>query len=289
MSGFYIVNKPKGFTSNDVCQKLLRALKLNKCGHNGTLDPNTTGVMLVGTNECTKLMKLVNEHDKEYICTMEFGYETDTLDLEGKVIHKLDTIPVISNNELDLMLDKLKEKTTQIPPIYSSIKVNGKKLYQYARENKEVEIPEREVHIYSASRISDIIDNKVSIKLSVSKGFYVRSFVRDLAHLLNSYATMIDLVRTKSGNFRIENSYSLEEIIDNKAILLSPSEIISDFEKLNVNDFLYKLVINGTVLDERQIKTDKTLLIYHDLKLIAVYENLGNYKYKPMAIFKGEQ
>lgn len=287
MNGFYIVNKEKNMTSHSVCHKIERSLKLNKCGHSGTLDPNAEGVLVVAFNKATKLMPLLNEHDKEYITTIVFGILTDTLDLDGKIISESE-YKDITDSDIDKALSILKKEEFQTPPMYSAIKINGKKLYDYARKNIEIEIPKRSVSLYDAVRMGSVekIDGllQVEIKLKTSKGFYVRSFARDLGENLNTYGTMKSLLRVRTGVFDINNSRKLNEILENPNDYLRIEDVFRDFEKIYVNDYMKKLVLNGVVLDERQITTEKPFLVYHDDILIAVYEPIGDGRYKSMVI-----
>lgn len=206
-----VVDKPKGKTSNDIVQFVKRKYNLKKVGHAGTLDPNATGVLVLGLNEGTKLLSKLILEDKEYIATIQFGYQTDTYDLEGKITN-------ISKDKIDKekLFDILNKYNNfefdQLPPIYSAIKVNGKKLYEYARDNKEVKLEPRKVKIFNNEILSfDEVKNILIIKLKVSKGFYIRSFANDLGIELNNYATLIDLRRTASGNYTIEQAINVFE------------------------------------------------------------------------------
>ena len=199
MDGFIIVNKPKNMTSHDVCNIMRRVLKTKKVGHSGTLDPLATGVLVVGVGKATKLLNYLENHDKTYVAEALFGIQTDSYDILGKTLNESNVIP--TDEEVDNALLKLKEQKTQIPPIYSSIKVDGKKLYDYARNGEKVEILPRPISIYSLKRVSDINDKKVKVEVSANKGFYVRSLINDLGLELNTFAAMSDLTRTKAGNY----------------------------------------------------------------------------------------
>lgn len=289
MDGFLVLNKEKNMTSHDACFKVKRILKIDKCGHTGTLDPNTTGVLVIGINNATKLMPLLNEHDKEYKTTIIFGLSTDTLDITGKVIEEVE-IKELDINKIYIVLNELKKQTKQIPPMYSSIKIDGKKLYEYARKGQVIDVPARDINVYDIKAISDLykIDNKfcIDIYLSVGKGYYVRSFVKDLSDKLGVVATMKELERISCEQFNIKNSFTLDNLRNNEYTLLSIEEVFSDLEKLVVNDYLAKLVSNGVVLDERQIITEKPFLVYNREKLIAVYDVASTNKYKPLLIIK---
>lgn len=286
MDGFFNVNKEKGYTSFDVCNYIKHKFKEKKVGHSGTLDPNATGVMQVAVGKATKLLPLLEDHNKTYIATVRFGILTDTLDPEGNVLET--NIP--TNLDLSIIKEKVKElskKTTQIPPIYSAIKVNGKKLYEYQRKGIDIEVKERNIKIYSSEILSDLryINNhyEIDIKLNVSKGFYVRSYARDLGIMLNGNAVLKELRRTKAGEFCVENSVSLDELREEDCISIFKQ---FDFPKVEVNDYLKNLVLNGVTLDERQTTINQVFYVTNKCDIIAIYEPVDEKKYKPVLIFK---
>ncbi len=285
MDGFLFVNKPKGMTSLSVCNYIKRKLNLNKCGHNGTLDPNTTGVLVIACNRATKLLKLINEHDKEYEATISFGYDSKTLDFDGEITNEIDMS--FTKNELDEALINLCKSSEQIPPMTSAIKINGKKLYEYQRKGIELELKPRNVKIYDYSVLSDLrCENKhleLDIRLNVSKGFYVRSFARDLGKALNGCAILKELKRTKAGEYNINQCKNLEDITINDII---PIDKFFEFKRVEVNDYIASLVRNGVVLDERQAKLNEVFFVTNNCDIIAIYECVDLYKYKPILIFK---
>lgn len=205
-----IVNKPKGVTSFWVVNFIKKKFNYKKVGHAGTLDPNATGVLILGVNEGTKELSNLLLDNKEYIATIQFGYRTDSYDIEGKIIETTDK--KVSIEEIRKYLDNLYNvEIYQTPPIYSAIKVNGKKLYEYARENREVKIEQRKVKIIENEIISfDDQKQILVIRLFVSKGFYIRSFANDIGLSLNNFATLIDLQRTKSGNFSLNDAIDID-------------------------------------------------------------------------------
>lgn len=286
MNGFFLIDKPEGKTSSNVVLNIKRKLNLKKCGHNGTLDPNTTGLMVVGCNEATKLMKFINEHDKAYITTIVFGFHSNTLDIYGNITDDFEM--KFTDEELDKALEEIKLQTKQIPPMVSAIKVDGKKLYELERKNIDIELQARDIKIYDITKLTNLreIDGHLEVDLIIncSKGFYVRSFARDLGALLGGKAIMKKLRRIRSGLFNIQNSILLEEVnFDN---LISIEQMFPDFDRLNVNDYIAKLALNGVVFDERQIKTNKPFYVIHKDEIIAIYEPVEQYKYKPVVIFK---
>lgn len=216
MDGFFLIDKEKGYTSFDVCNKLKHKFKLKKVGHNGTLDPNATGLMIVAVNSATKLLNNLNCNDKEYIATILFGKESNTLDPQGEIL-KDDKNIKITENDIDNVLNLLKDQEQQVPPMFSAIKVNGKKLCDLARKNITLELQPRPIKIYKIQRLSGIYyssDNypQVDILLTVSKGFYVRSFVRDICNILKIPGLLQDLRRTKNGIYSIENAKKINDI-----------------------------------------------------------------------------
>ena len=286
MNGFFLVDKPKSKTSSNVVLNIKKRLNLKKCGHNGTLDPNTTGLMVVGCNEATKLMKFINEHDKAYITTIVFGYDSNTLDVHGNISEDFEMN--FTEEELDKALLKIKSFNKQIPPMVSAIKIDGKKLYELERKNINIELEPRDIEIYNITKLSNLrkVDGHLEVDLIIdcSKGFYVRSFARDLGILLGGKAIMKELRRIRSGEFNIQNSTPLDEIsIDN---LISIESMFPNFDRLNVNDYIAKLAMNGVVFDERQIKTNIPFYVIHKHEIIAIYEPVEEYKYKPVVIFK---
>lgn len=278
MDGFIIVNKPKNMTSHDVCNIMRRILKTKKVGHSGTLDPLATGVLVIGVGKATKLLNYLENHDKTYIAEALFGIQTDSYDILGNVLNESNIIP--SDEEVDNALTILKEEKTQIPPIYSAIKVDGKKLYDYAKNGEKVEILPRAINIYSLKRVSNILDKKIKLEVCASKGFYVRSLVNDLGIKLNTFASMSDLIRTKAGNYEITIAQTLEEIEEYGPKIYSIEETFSYLKSIEVNDYIAKLVKNGVILDERQFNGNEMFRIYNNGNLIAIYEPFDENKYK---------
>ena len=244
MNGVLLINKEKGITSSDVVVKLKHILNTKKVGHTGTLDPLAKGLMLVTVGKATKISNLLVEKYKEYIATFELGYQTDTYDTEGKVINKSDK--VVEKDEIIKVINSYKKTYLQEVPIYSSVKVNRKKLYEYARNNIEVELPKREVEIKDIEILS-IEENKIVIKTFVSKGTYIRSLINDIGLSLETYATMTDLIRTKVDKYNLEDAYTLEDVEENNYKLLSIEEVL-DYPKIELDDGLYKKVSNGVKL-----------------------------------------
>ena len=218
--GLILLNKSKGISSFAAINELKRKIKAKKVGHAGTLDPMAEGLMIVMVNDATKFSDDLMKKEKEYYVEMELGYKTDTYDLEGTVIERYEAEINISNAQIIKAVNSFKGKIKQIPPMYSAIKVDGKKLYDLARKGVEVERAERNVEISEIRKIkisrpdknSKVNENiKISFYAKVSSGTYIRSLVYDIGEKLGVFATMTRLVRTKIGRFEIEDAISLEK------------------------------------------------------------------------------
>ena len=245
INGVLIVNKPKGFTSRDVINELNRKLGTKKIGHTGTLDPIATGVLVVAIGSYTKLVNDLTSLDKEYIAEIKLGIKTDTGDITGKVLEENSNYN-ISKEDILNVFNLFPKEYEQTVPKYSAVKVGGKKLYEYARNNIDVELPKRLVKIYELELL-DFDNDVIKFKVNVSKGTYIRSLIEDLCDKLGVLGTMNSLVRTKQGRFRIEDSYVLDEI--NKDTKLLDSKDVLDIRDYILNDYEYKLVSNGNKLN----------------------------------------
>lgn len=265
-----VIDKPSGMTSRDVVNRISKALNTKKVGHTGTLDPMAKGVLVITTGKYTKLNEILTSTFKEYLVELVLGYETDTLDVTGKVVKESNNI--VDEKRIKAVIESFKGTYKQEVPAYSAVKINGKRLYEYARENKTIELPKREVNIKDISCIS-ISGNTVSFKCVVSKGTYIRSLVRDIGVALRTYATMNDLVRTKQGKFSIENAYTIEDIEQGKFTSLKIEDILDDLYTVNIDDKVYKDVSNG-VVKEYNIKEDYILFKYFNDD-IALYKRKG--------------
>ncbi len=275
MNGILIVDKPGNYTSRDIVNIVSKELHTKKVGHTGTLDPMATGVLVLCIGEATKLVELLTSSSKEYIAGITLGMETDTLDEEGVII-KHDTKKV-SDEEIINVLNSIKGKYMQEVPKYSAIKINGKKLYEYAREGIDIELPKREVEIYSIELVSDIEHGeytKFQIKTKVSKGTYIRSLVRDIAYKLNTVGIMSSLRRIKQGNFDISESYTLEDIQNGNYKILSIEDALSNLYSVDMDDELYKKVSNGVKLPNTY--NQDTVVFKYNNKVKAIYKDDNN-------------
>lgn len=275
MYGILIVDKAPGMTSHDIVNDLRRHLHLKRIGHAGTLDPFATGVMVILVDKATKLSKYFMDHDKSYTATITLGLTTDTLDITGKILTENDASQ-ISEQEIKEQLAKMVGRIAQVPPAYSAIKVDGKKMVDLARKNKELPILEpRNIEIYKIDgfRNFKIVDNKISfeIDMDVSKGTYIRSFARDLGEALGVGAVLSGLRRTKVGLFGIEDAICLEKVHTMDYQLLDPIPYLG-MPGIILTDEQASYVMNGRFLPTSIFPTKEDTLVYSSIKLpLAIY------------------
>lgn len=286
MNGILIVDKEVGYTSRDVVNIISKELGTKKVGHTGTLDPMASGVLVVCVGKALKVSELITSYDKEYIARVRLGYETDTLDNEGIIVKSSEFREIIRDEILDT-LNKFVGNIKQEVPKYSAIKVNGKKLYEYARNGIDVELPVKDVSIYSLELVSDIeyVNGyyEFDIRCLVSKGTYIRSLVRDIGVNLGTYATMIGLRRIKQGKFDINESYTLDDVRNGKYKMLNISEVL-DIGKVVVDEDMAFRVKNGQVLD-KFFDDDMVMVLNNNQDLLAIYEQANDGKVKPWKVF----
>lgn len=279
MNGLLLINKDKNMTSRDVINKLNHIFSMKKIGHTGTLDPLATGVMICLFGKYTKLVDLITGYDKEYIAEIKLGVKTDTLDITGNVIETQNI--KVTNEDILKVFSNFPKEYMQKVPIYSAVKINGKKLYEYARNNQLIELPKRKVNIYNLELISfnkDII----TFKVKVSKGTYIRSLINDLCKKLNTIGTMNNLIRTKQGNFDIKDSYKLEDILNGNYKFQNIKEFL-DYPVIEIPDKYIKKVENGNKI-ENVFNIDDKVIFTKNNKDLAIYENKNNTLY-PLIIF----
>ena len=257
MQGILIINKPQGYTSQDVVSKVKKILNIKKAGHTGTLDPLATGVLPIMLGNYTKLSKYLIEHDKIYLAKIKLGEKKDTGDEEGKTIEEKEVLENNLNKEnVEEILKKFSGRQKQIPPIYSAIKVNGKKLYEYAREGKKVEIPEREIEIYSIKlKNINLEETEIEFEVNCSKGTYIRVLCEDIANKLGTVGYMSNLERIKVDVFDIRDSVTLEDLEKNKdnkmfleRSLINMETIFKDLPQISLNNRKKELFLNGVML-----------------------------------------
>lgn len=274
MFGVINIYKPKGMTSHDVVSVLRKKLNIKQVGHTGTLDPFAEGVLPVCVGKATRLIEYFDD-DKEYLATVQFGSQTTTYDLEGDITQTSST--KITQTDLEKALEAFRGEILQTPPIYSAIKVNGKKLYEYAREGKEVKIEPRKVTIYKIElKNFDELKQQAEITIKCSKGTYIRSIANDLGENLGCYGHLIKLVRTQAGKFVVENSVQLDDL-DIKNKIQSPLEALS-LPQINVNDIMHERISHGM-----SIKTNTDKIKIGDF-LILIYNN----NIDAIGVFDGE-
>ena len=282
-SNFYLIEKPKSWTSQELCTKFKKTYKFKKVGHSGTLDPNAEGLMLVATNSFTKLFDYIGNTNKTYYVKALLGYTSETLDVDSDY-KKIENIKAEEYKEdIEAFLNNLVGESMQTPPIYSAIKVNGKRLYKYARQNVEVDIPNRKITVYNTNLIS--LDNEtVEFDITVSKGTYIRSIVSDMGEYLNTKAIVGELIRTAVGDLKSTNINKITNL-DNlnpsdKVSPLSWSEVL-DLPSVILDSSKENYIRNGQLLENRYFKTSNKHLIIIDNQLKAVYEPFNEKYFKP--------
>ena len=279
MNGIILIDKPKDYTSRDIVNIVSKKLQTKKVGHTGTLDPLATGLLVLCIGKTLKLSELLVSTKKEYIATMTFGIETDTLDITGNVVKRDFNQKKITTKDIETVLKKYTGKIIQEVPKYSSVKVNGKRLYEYARKGQEVTLPKREVEIFNIEPLSKINNNTFTFKCTVSKGTYIRSLIRDIGVSLGTYATMSDLRRTKQGIFNVEDAYTLEDIENNNYKILNAKDVLK-LPKVIVDKNLEFKVKNGQVLT-KFFEEDKAMIINQNNELLAIYQKKDDTYVKP--------
>ena len=259
MNGIIIVNKPKGCTSHDIVYKIKKMFN-EKVGHTGTLDPMAEGILPILIGKGTLLSKYLINHDKKYIVKLQLGIKTDTADSEGKMIeeHQVDA-ELLNAENIIKNLKSFIGKQEQIPPIYSAIKVNGKKLYEYARKGQEVELKPRQIEIYDIKLIRYSVEEKqIEFEVFCGKGTYIRSLCEDIAKKFDTVGYMKELKRTQVGNFKIEDSITIEELeknINNEEVveskIISIEKLFDEKNLIRLDDRKIQLFLDGVKLTQK--------------------------------------
>lgn len=255
MNGILIINKPQGYTSHDIVNVLRKKLNTKKMGHTGTLDPSATGVLPILVGQATKISKYLIEHNKTYIAELRLGKKSSTGDLEGEIIEKKD-VPALDAEKVEQLLKTFLGKQMQTPPIYSAIKVNGKKAYEYARNNQKIELEPREIEILNIELIS-LNSNVITYKVKCSKGTYIRTLCEDIAAKLGTVGLMQNLCRVEVNSFNINQAVTLEEIKENdmefvNRKIIPIEKVFSELPTLNLNNRKTQLFLNGVKLTYEQ-------------------------------------
>lgn len=270
MNGLVVIDKDKGYTSRDVVNIVSGVLGTKKVGHTGTLDPLATGVMVVGVGKGLKVSELITGYDKVYEARVIIGYETETLDMEGNIVKwgRFD----YTKGDIERVIREFPRKYEQVVPIYSAVKVNGKRLYKSARRGDVVDLPKRMVSIYEMDLISDVevFENhtEFDIRCKVSKGTYIRSLVRDIGNKLGSYGTLMDLRRTRQGNFGLDGAYSIDDIKRGDFELKKIGEVL-DIPKVWVSEDMLFKIRNGCKV-KKFFEGDMALVMDGDSE-VAIY------------------
>lgn len=268
MDGILLINKPIHMTSHDVVNIVRKTLHIKKVGHCGTLDPDASGVLVLVIGKATKALQFLQSDNKEYITTLSLGTSTDTYDASGNVI---ETKTFNGINNLEEVIQSYIGLQQQLPPMYSAIKVNGKKLYEYARNNEKVEIKPREINIYDIELIN-VIDNEITMKVACSKGTYIRSLCHDMALSLGYPGHMKSLERIRSGCFKIDDCVSLDDLYHGDYELLSLEDAFKDWEHYIIDD-------ENVVYHGKLIKSDidhEVVVVNKENKVLAVYGPNGH-------------
>lgn len=251
MNGIILVDKPQDWTSHDVVSKLRGALHERRIGHSGTLDPLATGLLVVFVGRATRAVEFAEAADKEYIAGLRLGVSTDTQDISGNILSVSDDLP--SEEELISALNSFRGELEQIPPMYSAIKVNGKKLYELARRGETVERKPRKITVTEIELVGKA-DGDFLLRLECSKGTYVRTICNDVGNALGCGACMSSLRRTRAGAFSVDDAHTLEDIIaaakigDAEKFILPVDTLFSHLERLNVDDESAKRLKTGGII-----------------------------------------
>ena len=293
--GVINIHKEKGYTSHDVVAKLRGIVGQKKIGHTGTLDPDATGVLPVCLGKATKLCDMLTDKNKTYETVMLLGKATDTQDISGTVLSE-GAIDALDDESVKDVILSFVGDYMQVPPMYSALKVNGKKLYELAREGIEVERKARPVTILEI-QIKEINLPRVRMEVSCSKGTYIRTLCHDIGEKLGCGACMEELIRTRVSRFKLEDSLTLSQVQELKEagdldkILVPIDEMFSDYEAITLKDEFMSFVYNGNTFMPKNVKQYIELV---DGKMVRVYDDKGNfiaiYKFiKEMYIFKIEK
>ena len=270
MNGILLVNKPQGITSFKLVEKVRRMLGNEKAGHTGTLDPLASGLMMLTIGKATKILPYIVSHTKEYVAVLKLGFSTDTLDVTGTVTAEKEIVP-IDKAQVEKVLKEFLGKSQQLPPMYSAKKVNGRKLYEYARNNVEIERKPADIEIFEIELIS-IDDDEIRFRTLCSAGTYIRTLCQEIAYKLNNEGCMKELIRSKIDRYSLEDSYTLDDIEKGNYALLDSYEVLNDYQYVEMEDLTD--VLNGKPL--RLERSDDVVFITNDHRIIAAYQKDGD-------------
>lgn len=283
MNGIIIIDKEKGVTSRDVVNIASKKLNTKKIGHTGTLDPIATGVLVLCIGKATKISELITSYDKTYLATIKLGIETNTLDITGETIKEREA-PLLTEKKISEVLDSFLGVTEQEVPSYSAVKIKGKKLYEYARNNIEIELPKRKIEVYNIKLI-EYKNNLITFQVKVSKGTYIRSLIKDICLKLKTIGTMSDLRRLTQGDFLIEQAIKIEEL-DDKTKLISINEALKEIQFEEVFGEKEAAIKNGKIM-EKDFSGDLIKYLNQSGEVIAIYKTYlkDKTKIKPYKMF----
>ncbi|WP_455662782.1 tRNA pseudouridine(55) synthase TruB [Pradoshia sp.] len=288
LNGILILNKPAGATSHDCIIKVRKILKMKKVGHTGTLDPDVTGVLPICLGKATRVAEYITDAGKEYIGEVTLGWSTTTEDASGDIVSEKKVDRVITREEIRQVLESLTGEITQTPPIYSAVKVNGKRLYEYALKGQEVDIPSRKVQIYEIELLDDrdVFEGEsisFSFRVACGKGTYIRTLSCMIGEQLGFPAHMSKLVRSRSARFTLKDALTLEELTELaasgevQAALKPIEEGIVDLPRISVSADMASKVQNGAVLTARDLMAEEVqspfAVMDEQEKLLAVYQH----------------
>ncbi len=283
--GFAIIDKETGWTSHDVVAKARGIFGTKKIGHSGTLDPPATGVLILGLGKATRLLRFITDLPKEYEATMVIGAETSTLDAQGEILRRTNNKPSLT--ELQAISKDFVGVINQIPPMVSAVKVNGKRLYEIAREGKEVTREPRKVKIHELSIADGPQSNVFTLKVKCGSGTYIRSLVADIAKKAGSMGHVGTLRRTAIGSHNEIEAAQLE-----KAVIIKLTEGLKDYEMIQVNDTMRDRIKVGAVLRTEELSPTKVhgpwAIVDSEQNLLAMYENFKNGTLKPAVVLPQE-
>ncbi len=288
MNGLFFIDKDSGCTSRDVVNEIIKKVETNKVGHTGTLDPIASGVLVICVGKATKLVSKLMAEEKEYEVSVTLGIKTDTLDITGQVLKEEEVY--VSKKQIEDVLDSFIGTYEQEVPIYSAVKVAGKRLYEYAREGKQVVLPKRMVNIKQIKLISEpqMVDNHLVFKIrtTVSKGTYIRSLVSDIAKRLNTIGTMSSLRRIRLGNIRIDKCQKIDDL--RLQDLVPVSEVLGDYPNIVVDEVLKKDILNGKIV-ENKYNSPEVVFVDKNNHVLALYKTYDkdNTKIKPDVMLGG--
>ena len=287
MNGIIVIDKDKDYTSRDIVNITEKIFDTRKVGHAGTLDPMATGVLVLGIGTGVKILEYLNDNDKEYIATVKLGLLTDTLDVTGNIIEEVKDFN-ITREEVESTLKLFIGKYDQVVPLYSSVKVSGERLYKYARKNKEVDLPSREVEIFNIELL-DFNNDEFTFKTTVSKGTYIRSLIRDIGDKLNIPCTMKELRRTRLGDYTLDDAITTQDLKDEKLKILPLEKALKNLLIVDVDSYIENKINHGAILRNLY---DKDLIAYRNQnnEIIAIYKvyEKDNTKVKPVKVFYGK-